>query len=468
MNVPHLDLAAWLQENACEAHGQLPLNELRPTDLTTDTRQLKSGSVFVPLRGDSFDGHGFLAQAFEQGAVLAFCSRDHFETERSALENFPLILCEDTLKAYQALARAWRRQLNVPVIAITGSSGKTSTKEILAEVLAPFFKVHRTALNYNNQIGVPKTLLDLEPGHDLCLVEMGMRGLGQIQELCEIAEPDYGVITNIGPVHLSELGTMANIAQAKWELGDWLQEHSGTLSINNDNSWLYSLGESFQGESARLVRCGKDAVNDLQLLELTPEPGGQTLRYRIADAEPRSLWIDLEGEHQALNLLCCLGLLHALGQSLPDGHRLEIPRLFGRQQRQTLAGRVFINDAYNANPDSMKAALGVLAQQPGRRIAVLGKMAELGPMAENYHRDLGVVCEELGLDAVYVVGAEARSLLTSLSRVPGYYYQDKASLIAALKTALQPGDTILFKASRSASLEEVVEPLAQHFTAQPH
>ncbi len=465
IQAPHLDLAAWLRENNCEANGSLPLREIQPARLTTDTRKLQDGSVFIPLRGESFDGHTFIPQAFEHGAVIAFCSRQYFQNNHEVLKDLPLILCDNTLFAYQGLAQAWHRQLNIPVIAITGSSGKTSSKEILAQVLEPFFKVHRTALNYNNEIGVPKTLLELTAEHELCLIEMGMRGLGQIDELCQIAEPQYGLITNIGPVHLSELGSMENIAKAKWELAVWLQTNKGTLSINNNNSWLHQLGASFQGQDAHLLRCGTGPLNDLQLIELIPEVGGQTLRYRIGDDQAKSVWLDLEGEHQALNLLCCLGLLKALGKQLSDGHRLNIPKLFGRQQRQTLAGRVFINDAYNANPDSMKAALGVLASQPKRRIAVLGKMAELGPQADNYHRDIGVICEELGLDAVYVVGSDAETLVSSIQKVPGYYFADKLSLIKTLKKDLQPGDTILFKASRSASLEEVVEPLAQYFTA---
>ncbi|MEZ0372752.1 MAG: UDP-N-acetylmuramoyl-tripeptide--D-alanyl-D-alanine ligase, partial [Candidatus Sericytochromatia bacterium] len=277
---PRIDLQAWLQENAAVPQQALPVDSLHPAELSTDSRQLQPGSVFLPLIGDSFDGHRFLQQAFAQGARLAFCAESYFQAHQAELADLALIRVADTLAAYQSLARSWRRLMGIPVIAVTGSSGKTSTKEILFQVLSPFFRVHRSQANYNNQVGVPKTLLELRPEHALCLVEMGMRGLGQIHELCSVAEPDYGIITNIGPVHLSELGTMENVARAKWELADWLQAHAGLLAINADNSWLHDLGLSYPG---RLVRCGRGADDDLQMLESTAAAGSQRIRYRIGE-----------------------------------------------------------------------------------------------------------------------------------------------------------------------------------------
>ncbi|PKL77167.1 MAG: UDP-N-acetylmuramoyl-tripeptide--D-alanyl-D-alanine ligase [Candidatus Melainabacteria bacterium HGW-Melainabacteria-1] len=470
MSQLRIDLGQWMQDNpaslsaAGQSAGSLLQFAIHPDELSTDSRQISPGSVFLPLSGEHFDGHSFLAQVFEQGARLAFCSQAYYAAHAAELTGLPLLLVPDTLSAYQSLARKWRRQLRIPVIAITGSSGKTSSKEILYQLLSPNLNLHRSQANYNNEIGVPKTLLELRPEHALCIVEMGMRGPGQIAELCAIAEPEYGLITNVGPVHLSELGTMEHIARAKWELADWLAQHQGLLVINHENSWLAELSETYPG---RLLRCGKDPVNDLQLLNSEAESQGQRISYRIGEQPEKMIWLDLEGEHQALNLLCGLGMMYALrqnlGQDLSPPQRISVPRLFGRQQRLECAGLVLINDAYNANPDSMKAALQVLAQQPGRRIAVLGKMAELGPQAEVYHRDLGLICEDLDLDAVYVVGAEARPLLNSLSQVPGHYFAQKQDLTAALLAALQPGDTVLFKASRSACLEEVVSPVTQHF-----
>lgn len=250
MSQPLLNLKTWIEQQNAVCLNPLPVSEIDPQAISTDTREITSGSVFIPLVGDKFDGHRFLVQAFEQGASLAFCSQNHYEAHQDELSGLALILVEDTLNAYQSLATFWRRLLKIPVIAITGSSGKTSTKEILNQVLTPFFKVHRTEANFNNQIGVPKTLLALRPEHQVAIVEMGMRGLGQIAELCEIAQPDYGVITNIGPVHLSELGSMENIIRAKWELADYLQAHQGTLSINHENTHLRAKAQDYQGQLA--------------------------------------------------------------------------------------------------------------------------------------------------------------------------------------------------------------------------
>lgn len=463
---PCLNLADWIERYTPSAEspkarfmGSKRLTELHPDQLTTDTRQIQAGSVFVPLTGEKFDGHDFLVQAFEQGAALAFCSHSYYQQHQSTLTELALICVDDTLRAYQDLARSWHRLLGTPVIAITGSSGKTSSKEILYQVLKPFYQVHRTEANFNNQIGVPKTLLGLRPEHQLCIIEMGMRGLGQIQELCEIAEPDYGMITNVGPVHVSELGSIENVARAKWELADWLENHQGTLAINHDNPWLAQKAKGFR---ARLLCCGTHPQDELQLLASQSQNQGQLIDYRAG--QDYSIWLDLEGEHQALNLLCCLGILQALGQDLQQLRQIEVPRLFGRQQRLELAdGRVLINDAYNANPDSMRAALKVLAQAPAPRLAVLGKMAELGPEALKYHQQLGALCETLGLEGVYVLGPEARGILDGLQQVPGYYYEQAAELTEALKQRWQAGQTLLFKASRSASLEEVVTPLAHYF-----
>ena len=455
-----LNLKPWIEQHHAVCLKPLPVNEIDPQLISTDTREIKSGSVFIPLVGDKFDGHAFLSQAFEQGASLAFCAQNYYEIHQAQLADYNLILVEDTLLAYQRLATAWRRALKIPVIAITGSSGKTSTKEILNQVLVPFYKVHRTEANFNNQIGVPKTLLTLRPEHQVAIVEMGMRGLGQIAELCDIAEPDYGIITNIGPVHLSELGSIENIIRAKWELADYLQVHQGTLAINHENQYLRDKAQDYRGQ---LVKCGKDRADQIQLIASENMAEGQKIDYRI-DQSSKSVYLDLEGEHQALNLLCCIGILNAMGRQLPDQHQLAIPRLFGRQQKLELAGRILTNDAYNANPDSMKAALSVLAQSPGRRIAVLGKMAELGPDAQAFHQEIGRFCENLHLDAVYVLGAEAKGILDGIESAAAYYFDDRESLVSDLKQTIQRGDTVLFKASRSASLEEVFNPVAQYFS----
>ncbi|MGV3526147.1 MAG: UDP-N-acetylmuramoyl-tripeptide--D-alanyl-D-alanine ligase [Candidatus Sericytochromatia bacterium] len=461
MSSSPLNLSLWAAEQEIEKTGFSLPAQIDPAHICTDTRQLIPGSIYLPLRGEQFDGHAFLEQALTQGADWAFCESAWYAAHPE-LAHLPLVVVPNTLQAYQSLARSWRRQLGLPVVAITGSSGKTSTKEILAQVLAPFENVHRTALNYNNEIGVPKTLLELTPDHSMCVVEMGMRGLGQIAELCAIAEPDLGIITNIGPVHLSELGSQANIAQAKWELAEALATRGRTVIINGDNAWSQRLAATHTGP---VIRCGHSQENDWQIRKTQSENDGQWLTYRSPAGIEQRIWIDLEGDHQALNLLCCLAASEQLGHQQPPETRLFVPRLFGRQERHSLQGRVLINDAYNANPDSMRAALAVLAEQSPRRLAVLGKMAELGPEAPRFHAELGAYCESLGLDGVYVIGEEAHDILNGLQTVPGLFLADPGEAVTHLKACLQPGDTVLFKASRSAHLEKVLHPLVQYFAA---
>lgn len=469
-----IDLDQWCAENNATPHG-LNASDLHcyAHQITTDSRELPENSVYIPLQGEHFDGHDFIVQSLNHGARIALCQNEVYAAHAHEWKALPLILVEDTLKAFQSLANTWRRCLNIPVIAITGSSGKTSTKEILKQVFARDFNVHATPANWNNEIGVPKTLLMLTPAHDLCLVEMGMRGLGQIQDLCEIAAPDYGVITNIGPVHLGELGSQEAIIQAKWELADYLFAHvkakaTPCLVINSDNSFLQHQYEKLSAsQQAQVARVGQAEGNDLRLLESTanthnPQLASQHLRYQCAQGDVHTLGIDLLGMHQALNLLSGLMLLKMLDKPFLADQILSIPRLSGRQENHRLpGGGLLINDTYNANPDSMRAAMGALKQLPGPHIAVLGMMGELGPDSEIYHRQLGAYCAEQAVDHVVVVGAAAAGIMDGLSTDQGTFCDDAAAAIAVLKSldVTYPRASILVKASRSARLEAVVNGL---------
>jgi UDP-N-acetylmuramoyl-tripeptide--D-alanyl-D-alanine ligase len=468
-----MDLSQWCTENHATPHG-LDASKLRchPHQITTDSREIPENGIYIPLQGEHFDGHDFILQSLEAGARVSFCQKEVYaaHAHEPDWKHLPLILVDDTLKAFQSLAHTWRRQLNIPVIAITGSSGKTSTKEILKQVFARDFKVHATPANWNNEIGVPKTLLMLTPEHDLCLVEMGMRGLGQIQELCEIAAPDYGVITNIGPVHLGELGSQEAITQAKWELADYLFDHvksktTPCLVINGDNLFLQSQYKKLpMAQQKQVARVGQAEDNELRLLESIsiaddPQLASQQLRYQYRQGSVQTLTIDLLGIHQALNLLSGLMLLNVLQKPPLVDQILSIPRLSGRQESHPLPdGGCLINDTYNANPDAMRAAIGALKQLPGPHIAVLGMMGELGPDSETYHRRLGAYCAEQQLEHVVVVGEGAAGIMDGLSARQGTFCHDAQAAVAALTILYRshPHASVLIKASRSARLEEVV------------
>lgn len=461
------DQQAFFQAVSAQKTAAVSDFDWQPALISTDSRAIPPGGIFIPLRGENHDGHRFLKQVLEQGDKLGFCEQGYYQAHQAELADLPLVLVPDTLLAYQMLARQWRRQMGLPVVGITGSSGKTSTKELLAAVLAPFYRVHKNALNYNNQIGVPKTLLELTPEHEICIVEMGMRGLGQIDELARISEPNAGLISQIGTAHLSELGSQENIARAKWELADYLQAHQGLLLGQADDAWQRQMAQSTP--DLALLWCGGAADSTVRLLSCDEGEEQQTIRYQLPEEDaPRTVRLSLPGPHQARNLMLCLGYLYSLGQTLPEGFLVAPEQLSGRNEQIHLPDQItLINDAYNANPDSMRAALQVLAALPakGRKWAILGKMAELGPDSERFHQELGRYCHDLPLHGLCVIGEEARPLAEAARTFPAgagfgvHYFESNAACAAFLLGQLQPQDLLFFKGSRSARLEEVIATL---------
>jgi UDP-N-acetylmuramoyl-tripeptide--D-alanyl-D-alanine ligase len=457
-----IDTSCLFETLAVSTDHELTSSGWSPDLITTDSRRVVAGSVFVPLRGEHFDGHNFIAQAFARGARVCFCSHDWYANAPQDLREHMLLRVDDTLLAYQAIARQWRRQWAGLVIGVTGSSGKTSTKELLAAVLAPFVSVHRSNANFNNEIGVPLTLLGLRPEHAVCVVEMGMRGSGQIRQLAEIAEPEYGLITQIGTAHLSELGSRENIARAKWELADWLAGCGGVLLAQAEDTWQRHMALTTPELAIRW--CGESADSLIRLHTVQPGAQGQQVHYVLPNGETRSLWLTLPGAHQVRNLLLCLGLLFERGYILPEGFVVSPEQLPGRSECLQLPHDITLyNDAYNANPDSMRAALSLLPGLPGqRKIAVLGQMAELGAESTRFHHELGEFCRSLPLELLVVIGAEAHAILDGYQGTQtALFCADNASAADALRERLQAGDTLLFKGSRAARLEEVINALRE-------
>lgn len=436
----------------------LPTQPLTIADISTDSREPQAGKLFIPLKGEHFDGHRFVRAALAQGAAAACCEQAYYEAHAAELAGQPLLIVGNTLAAYQALGRWWRQQINPITVAITGSSGKTSTKEILATLLARVGAVHKTPLNYNNEVGVPKTLLMLRPEHRFVILEMGMRGLGQIAELAAIAEPDWGLLTNIGVAHVGELGSQAAVAQAKWELMDYLESVAKTGILLDSDDWMQRLAA--EHPQLQALWAGTRATSDLHIQGTEIAPGGQWVTFSWRDQPAQRVWLNLPGAHQARNLALCLALFYALGHHLEGDALLEVPTLFGRSQwLQAPDGMTVIQDAYNANPDSMKASLQVLAEYPAaRRIAVLGVMGELGPESAAMHAEVGQFCCTLPLDLVVVVGEAAQPLAEAAAggAFPVHYFVTREAAAAALPQLLQADDLVLLKASRSAAFEELL------------
>lgn len=417
--------------------------------ITTDSRQVGAGQLFVALRGETFDGHDFVARAIELGAVAAVVDRQ-FE-----VGDLPVIIVDDTLKAYQAIGRWWRRQFDIPVIGITGSVGKTTTKELIATLLSHYGPVLKTQANFNNEIGVPKTLLELGPEHRFAVVEMGMRGKGQIAELAEIAEPTIGMITTVGTAHIELLGSREAIADAKCELFGTMPKSSIAV-FNADNALLSATTQRvWQGET---LSYGFTAG------QLQGQYDGDQLT--IGDLK---FPVPLPGEHNAINYLGSLAIVKALNLDwtpFTQGIVVDLPG--GRAKRYELTTDgvpndiIILDETYNAGLESMLASLTLLSQTPGSRwIAVLGTMKELGEFSIPFHGQVGDRVKELQFDRLLILADpdEANALAQHAQPVPSECFDGYDALIERLEDLLQPGDRVLFKASRSVGLDNVVKAI---------
>ncbi|WP_414579092.1 UDP-N-acetylmuramoyl-tripeptide--D-alanyl-D-alanine ligase [Anabaena sp. CCY 9402-a] len=413
--------------------------------IQTDSRIIKPGEVFLALRGEKFDGHEFVPTAIAQGAIAAIVDFD-YENPR-----VPVLQVKNTLEAYQKIGRWWRDRFKIPLIGVTGSVGKTTTKELIAAVLATQGKVHKTFGNFNNEIGVPKTLLELNSEHDYAVIEMAMRGRGQIAELTQVAHPTIGVITNVGTAHIELLGSEEAIAEAKCELLAEMPQDSIAI-LNYDNPLLLATAAKvWQGEVLTYGLSG----GDIQ---------GSLIDNDTVEVAGIKLPLPLPGRHNATNFLAALAVAQVLGidwSSLKDGVTVNMPT--GRSQRFHLPNDVLILDeTYNAAPEAMLAALQLLADTPGKRkIAVLGAMKELGERSPQLHQRVGETVRDLKLDGLLVLvdGQDAETIAKSAEGIPSECFTTHADLVARLKTFMQAGDRILFKAAHSVGLDRVVNQL---------
>jgi UDP-N-acetylmuramoyl-tripeptide--D-alanyl-D-alanine ligase len=432
--------------------------------ICTDSRKLQAGQLFVALVGENFDGHGFVAQAIAQGAVAAVVQGDRYSNELNE-SDLPLLIVPDTLAAYQAIALWWRLQCNLPVIAVTGSAGKTTTKELIAALLsyytAPGKSVHKSAANYNNDIGVAQTLLAINPSqHSFVVVEMGMRGPGEIARLARTAQPTVSVITNIGTAHIGRLGSQEAIAAAKCELLEQTPSDNTAVLNGDDSLLLQTASQVWHGNT---VTYGMDSHES----SVKGELDGDTLRVQAMTWQ-----MPLTGRHNALNFLAALGVLQALGldwqiayQSAAHGIAdFSLPS--GRAEVHHLTDDVLILDeTYNASPEATIAALHLLASTPARRRwAILGTMKELGEMSHSLHTKVGKTVASLGIDRLLVlIDGEADAILSGAgdNLSVGIGCTSHAEIVATLLKLVEPGDRLLFKASRSVGMDLSVQEFQQ-------
>ncbi|NLL48969.1 MAG: UDP-N-acetylmuramoyl-tripeptide--D-alanyl-D-alanine ligase [Firmicutes bacterium] len=437
-----------LQQIAAYTGGKA-IGEGIATNVQIDSREAVAGSLFVALPGTKVDGHQFVGEVLAKGG-FALVKEEHPEEPG-------VVQVEDPLFALQELARKYLADHPVPVVAITGSNGKTSTKDMITQVLQTKYSVHATAGNFNNEIGVPLTVLGLEDHHELLVVEMGMRGLGEIRRLTEICPPDYGVITNIGPVHLELLGGMGNIAQAKGELLEAM-DSSGVAILNGDDPSVRGQARSFKG---RIVYYGLDVANDVVGRRINLDVEGRPtfmIRHGQEDVQVR---LGVPGVHNVWNASAALAVGLQLGIDMADGAdaltKLAASAMRLEVQRSPY-GVIVVNDSYNASPASMEGALDTLGHMycSGKRVAILGDMLELGDVAKEAHIEVG---RHAGLCAKEVVFIGQYASLMQEGAGRGQVYATVDDFLASNTLELESGDLVLVKASRGLQFERIAQRL---------
>ena len=420
--------------------------------VNTDSRTVRAGEVFLPLAGERFDGHDYIGKALSAGAEGCLCAR---VPETLLLGKF-YIRVPDTLLALKELAAWYRAQFDLPVVQVTGSVGKTTTKEMIASVLGAKFSTLKTAANYNNEIGTPQTLLGLSRAHQAAVIETGMDRAGQIRYLGEMVKPDIAVITNIGDMHIEYLGSRENILRAKCEIFENLSK-DGLAVLNGDDALLDTVALP-----QKVLRCGLSEHCNVRVSEVE-DLGIDGIRCAVATAKERyALAIPAPGRHMVYSAAMAAAIGEYLGETKeeiergvaayePSGSRMHVITL--------PESRRLLDDCYNAGPQSMAASLRVLGASGGETIAVIGDMAELGELTERAHREIGELTEKLGIRTVIAVGERAKYFTEG--NPSAQWFGSVKDAMSAIRASFVPGSAMLVKASHSMHFESIVEELTK-------
>ena len=442
--------------SACDGQyvGEEKLLDREIRGAVTDSRQIEPDYLFIPVKGERVDGHDFIPGVFEKGALATFSERPYVQCPG------PYILVESSLAALKKLTAFYRSQLTIPIVGITGSVGKTSTKEMIASVLSAKYRVLKTAGNYNNEIGLPLTLLRICEEHEAAVVEMGISEFGEMHRLGEIAQPDICVLTNIGTCHLENLGDRDGVLRAKSEVFDHLRKNAFVF-LNGDDDKLCTV-ESAGGRKPAFYGLGQQEIH----MEDVENLGLKGSRAKLCTtAGDIMVEVPLPGRHNLYNAMAAAGVGLSLGLTLEEIRQ-------GMAAAQTIAGRsnlieanglMIIDDCYNANPMSMKASLEVLSYGLQRKIAVLGDMGELGADEMRLHYEVGAYAAEKGIDVLFCAGELSEEIARGAKECGGcgqvQHYRNKEELLETLLEMVGTGDTILVKASHFMAFSEIVEAL---------
>lgn len=458
--------AIWTAKEAAAATGGQAHGDWTATGMSIDTRTLKKGDLFIALRGDNFDGHDYAAEALTKGAAAVLVNRVPPGVDATA----PLLVVDDTFESLQSLGQAARQRTGAKIIAVTGSVGKTGTKEMLAAVFGGQGQTHASQASFNNHWGVPFSLASMHAGSDFGIFEIGMNHAGEITPLAKMVQPHVAIITTVEPVHLENFGTIEQIADAKAEIFQGL-DHNGIAVLNHDNPQYARLLAAARTCGIKTLSFGEHADADARLLDCVMASNGSMIRANIA-GEDVAFTLLIAGKHIAMNALSVLLAVKASGLSLKKATKaLEaIEPLAGRGKRETLDigdkknPVTLIDESYNASPVAMRAAFKVLAMidpgRGGRRIAFLGDMLELGADGSNLHAELTLPLQAADVHLVYTCGNLMKNLHDNLPQeLRGEHRDTSKELAQIVPDVLVPGDVVMVKGSHGSRMDVVVEAM---------
>jgi len=436
------------------AQGDFPRDEVA-VGYSIDSRTVAPGELFFAVRGERLDGHDYVSAAVDRGAIAAVVRQDQWHRYSWTTR---VLVVDDTLKALQILATGVRKLWGKPLIGVTGSAGKTTTKEAIAHVLSSRFCVLKSEGNFNNHFGLPLMLLKLQPEHDLAVIEMGMSHAGEIRALAKIAQPEIGVVTNVAPVHLEFFDSIAGIARAKYELVESLPS-SGTAVLNADDEYVSQFGRDFKG---KVIKYGMKSIADVKAENIQSRgTEGSEFDVLVGDSREHAVF-PLVGEHNILNALAAVSVGLACGMKPAESvAALALMKPADKRGQVLQLGNItVINDCYNSNPKALQAMVDALAgMKASRRIVVAGEMLELGPSGEDLHRAAGQHAAERKIDVVLGVRGLAKALVDGASQA-GTHAEFVATPEEAgewLARETRDGDVVLLKASRGVKLEKALE-----------
>jgi UDP-N-acetylmuramoyl-tripeptide--D-alanyl-D-alanine ligase len=449
MNLPLAKIAEFIS-----ASGDSRADEIA-SGYSIDSRTITAGELFFAVKGERLDGHDYVAQALERGAAGAVVRRDQLQRFS---EKTGLLAVEDTLVALQTLATAVRKVWGKPLVGVTGSAGKTTTKEAIAHVLSAHFRVLKSEGNFNNHFGLPLMLLKLQPEHDVAVIEMGMSHAGEIRALAKIAHPEIGVVTNVAPVHLEFFDSLGGIARAKYELIESLPA-SGTAVLNADDEYVSQFGRDFKG---KVITYGTKVTADVRAENVQSCGAGGSRFDVVTTGGCESATLPLVGEHNILNALAAVsvGLARGLKLSETVAALATLKPADKRGQVLQFGNITVINDCYNSNPKALNAMIDALAaMKAGRRIVVAGEMLELGPAAEEMHRAAGRHAAEKKIEVLLAVRGLAQAMVEGANQagIRAEFVSTPEEAGEWLARETRDGDAVLLKASRGVKLEKALE-----------